>query len=174
MDFETLTQKYDFSKIKNGYSYNGAKLQITEIKRQDGEPMTRKAMIKLCDSFLAELREKYTHAEGLVSVSIKYPQRWYSGDVSSFNKQINYFTPSDSDLDFEDPEEYEAIRFQFIPFKKIKEGGKDENNDCLIHCLFKFFLATKKFIDPAGLKEHLGLNRDDKFQLDLSGRLRST
>ena len=57
MDFETLSQKYDFNKIKNGYSYNGAKLQITEIKRKDGDPMTRKAMIKLCDSFLAELRQ---------------------------------------------------------------------------------------------------------------------
>ena len=68
MDFETLTQKYDFRKIKNGYTYNGAKLQITEIKRKDGDPMTRKAMIKLCDSFLAELREKYPHVDGLVSL----------------------------------------------------------------------------------------------------------
>ena len=87
MDFETLTQKYDFRKIKNGYTYNGAKLQITEIKRQDGEHMSRKAMIKLCDSFLAELREKYKDVDGLVSVSIKYTQRWYSGNVSSFNQQ---------------------------------------------------------------------------------------
>jgi hypothetical protein len=46
MDFETLVNKYDFRKIKNGYTYNGAKLQITEIKRKDGDPMTRKAMIK--------------------------------------------------------------------------------------------------------------------------------
>ena len=139
MDFETLVNKYDFRKIKNGYTYNGAKLQITEIKRKDGDPMTRKAMIKLCDSFLAELREKYPHVDGLVSVSIKYPQRWFSSNVSSFNQAINYFTPSDSDLDFEDPEEYEAIHFQFIPFKKVREGGKDdEHNDCLIHCLFKF------------------------------------
>ena len=148
MDFETLVNKYDFRKIKNNHSYNGAKLQITEIKRKDGDPMTRKAMIKLCDSFLAELREKYPDVDGYVSVSIKYPQRWYSGDVSSFDQSIKYFTPSDSDLDFEDPEEYEAIHFQFIPYKKIREGGKDdEHNDCLIHCLFKFFLATKKFID---------------------------
>ena len=171
MDFETLVNKYDFRKIKNGYTYNGAKLQITEIKRKDGDPMTRKAMIKLCDSFLAELREKYPHVDGLVSVSIKYPQRWYSSNVSSFNQAINYFTPSDSDLDFEDPEEYEAIHFQFIPFKKIREGGKDEHNDCLVLCLFKFFLATKKIIDPAGLKEHLGLNRDDKIPISSLGKV---
>ena len=65
MDFETLVNKYDFRKIKNNHSYNGAKLQITEIKRKDGDPMTRKAMIKLCDSFLAELREKYKGVDGM-------------------------------------------------------------------------------------------------------------
>ena len=102
MDFETLVNKYDFRKIKNGHSYNGAKLQITEIKRKDGDPMTRKAMIKLCDSFLVELREKYKDVDGYVSVSIKYTQRWYSGDVSSFDQSIKYFTPSDSDLEFEE------------------------------------------------------------------------
>ena len=32
MDFETLVNKYDFRKIKNNHTYNGAKLQITEIK----------------------------------------------------------------------------------------------------------------------------------------------
>ena len=82
MNFEQLSQTYDFRKIKNGYTYNGAKLQITEIKRQDGEMMSRKAMIKMCDSFLAELREKYPQVDGLVSVSLKYPQRWYSSNVS--------------------------------------------------------------------------------------------
>ena len=47
MDIETLTNKYDFKKIKNGYTYNGAKLRITEIRRKDGENMTRRAMIKM-------------------------------------------------------------------------------------------------------------------------------
>ena len=81
-------------------------------------------MIKMCDSFLAELRAHYPESDGLVSVSIKYPQRYYSGDVSSFNKPINYFTPSDSDLDFDDPESYELIRLQFnlslsVKLKKV-------------------------------------------------------
>jgi hypothetical protein len=86
MDFETLVNKYDFRKIKNNHTYNGAKLQITEIKRKDGDPMTRKAMIKLCDSFLAELREKYPDVDGS-SVFQSNTPRWYSGDVSSFNQQ---------------------------------------------------------------------------------------
>jgi len=160
MDFETLSERYDFKKIKNGYTYNGAKLRITEIRRKDGENMTRKAMIKLCNGFLEELRETYPEADGLVSVTIKYPQRYYSGDVSSFNDPINFFTPSDSLLDFEDPDSYECIRFQFIPFKRIAEGGKDENNDCLIKCLRKYFKANDKFINASDLKTHLGLQRD--------------
>jgi hypothetical protein len=45
MDINNLTNKYDFKKIKNGYSYNGAKLRITEIRRKDGEHMTRKAKV---------------------------------------------------------------------------------------------------------------------------------
>jgi len=165
MDINNLTDKYDFNKIKNGYTYNGAKLRITEIRRKDGEHMTRKAMIKMCNTFLAELRQTYPDADGLVSVSIKYPQRWYSGDVSSFRDPINFFTPSDSLLDFEDPEDYEAIRFQFIPFRRIQEGGKDPNNDCLITCLRKYFKANDKFIDAADLKTQLDLQRGDPIPL---------
>ena len=160
MDIETLTSKYEFKKIKNGYTYNGAKLRITEIRRKDGENMTRRAMIKMCNTFLSELRQTYPNADGLVSVSIKYPQRYYSGDVSNFQSPINFFTPSDSALDFEDPESYECIRFQFIPFRRTQEGGKDPNNDCLITCLRKFFKANDKFINAAEVKSHLGLKRD--------------
>ena len=168
MNFETLSQNYEFKKIKNGYTYNGANLRITNISRKDGEPMTRKQMKKLCDAFLSELRLKYPDAEGLVSVSIRFPQRWYSGDVSSFHESINYFTPSDSDLDFEDPEQYEAIRFQFIPFKRTVEGGSDDDhNDCLFKCLLKFFRATRKYIGHAELKKHLKLNRDDKIPVSM-------
>ena len=39
----------------------------------------------MCNGFLSEIRDKYSDVDGLVSVSIKYPDRWgYSGDVSSF------------------------------------------------------------------------------------------
>ena len=54
MSFETLSEKYDFRKIKTNYTYNNSKLRIMEIKRQDGEHMSRKSVIKLCDSFQAE------------------------------------------------------------------------------------------------------------------------
>ena len=131
------------------------------------EKTSRKSMIKLCDTFLEELRNKYPTMDGLISVSIKYPQRWYSGDSSSFNEPINYFTPSDSELDFEDPEEYESIRFQFIPFKKIAEGGKDEHNDCLMICIMQYFKNTRKWIDPAELKRKLKLDRDDPVPINL-------
>jgi hypothetical protein len=58
MNPEHLVQNYDMTKIKNNASYNGTKMRITDIKRKDGEMMTRKEMIKMCDGFLSELREK--------------------------------------------------------------------------------------------------------------------
>ena len=80
-----MEQNFDFKRIKTNYTYNGAKLKITDIKRKDGEMMTRKHMIKMCNTFKAELKAKYPNVDGLISVSIKYTQRWYSGDVSSFD-----------------------------------------------------------------------------------------
>ena len=160
-----MENTFDFKRKQTNYTYNGAKLKITDIQRKDGKMMSRKDMVKMCDTFQKELRLKYPGVEGLISVSIKYPQRWYSGDVSAFDKPINYFTPSDSDLDFDDPEEYEKIRFQFIPFQKLKEGGKDDHNDCLMNCIMKYFKNTRKWIDPAELKAKLGLNRDDPISI---------
>ena len=156
-----IGKTFKFKTIANNTTYNGTKLRINEITRKDGEMMSRKLMKKLCNQFLADLKEKYTQADGLVSVTIKYGNRWYSGDVSSFNEPINYFSLDDYEEMDEDPGYYEAIRFQFIPFMKSNKGGKDEHNDCFINCLYGFFKATKKFIDPADLKAVIGLERDD-------------
>ena len=51
MNPELLAQKYDMTRIKNNSSYNGTKIRITDIKRKDGEMMSRKEMIKMCDGF---------------------------------------------------------------------------------------------------------------------------
>ena len=159
MNPEHLVQNYDMTKIKNNASYNGAKLRITDIKRKDGELMSRKEMIKICNGFLSELRAKYNDFDGYVSVSIRYPDRWYSGDVSDFKSPINYFHMDQYEEMENDPEYYEQIRFSFIPFKKSEEGGKDEHNDCLINCIRKY--CPKKIIDHGKLKAYLGLERDD-------------
>ena len=98
--------------------------------------MSRKQMKKMCNKFLADVKEKYPSAEGLVSVTIKYGNRWYSGDVSNFHEPINYFSLDDYEEMGEDPEFYESIRFQFIPFIKKTKGGKDEHNDCFTNCLY--------------------------------------
>ena len=164
--YQDIGDKFQFKTIANNTTYNGTKLRIREITRKDGEMMSRKQMKKMCNQFLADLREKYPDAEGLVSVTIKYDNRWYSGDVSNFHQPINYFSLDDYEEMGEDPGYYEAIRFQFIPFTKLKKGGKDEHNDCFINCLYKFFKATKKFIDPQKLKESIGLERDDLIPID--------
>ena len=161
MNPEYIANTFNFKTIANNTTYNGTKLRIREITRKDGELMSIKKMKKMCNQFLVDLKEKYPGAEGLVSVTIKYDNRWYSGDVSNFNEPINYFSLDDYEEFEADPGYYEAIRFQFIPFKKINRGGKDEHNDCFINCLYRFFKATKKFIDPAKLKSFIGLERDD-------------
>ena len=110
MNPELLAQKYDMTRIKNNATYNGTKMRITDIKRKDGEMMSRKEMIKMCDGFLSEIRAKYNDFDGYVSVSIRYPDRWYSADVSNFNSPINYFHMSQYEEMDDDPEYYEQIR----------------------------------------------------------------
>ena len=63
MNPELLAQKYDMTRIKNNATYNGAKMRITEIKRKDGEMISRKEMIKMCNGFLAELQNKYKDSD---------------------------------------------------------------------------------------------------------------
>ena len=109
MTLEKLAQKYDMTRIENNASYNGAKLRITDIKRTDGEMLSRREMIKMCDGFLTELRAKYQDVDGIVSVSIKYSNRWYSADVSKLQSPINYFSLDQYEEMGEDPEYYEQI-----------------------------------------------------------------
>jgi len=161
MNPEYIENTFSIKTIKNNTTCNGTKLRIREITRKDDNMMSRKQMKKLCNQFRVDLREKYPDAEGLISVSIKYENRWFSGDVSSFHEPINYFSMNEYDEMGEDPDYYDTIRFQFIPYEKKREGGKDEHNDCFINCLYKYFKATKKFINPALLKESIGLQRDD-------------
>ena len=161
---EFLDKNFDLTRIKNGATYNGSKLRITDIKRKDGEMITRKQMTKMCDGFLAEIRAKYADVDGFVSVSIKYPDRWYSGDVSKISSPINYFHMSQYEEMDNDPEHYEQIRFSFIPFRRSQEGGKDEHNDCLINCIRKF--CPRKIIDHGKLKAHLKLQRDDPIPIN--------
>ena len=51
MNPEHLVQNYDMTKIKNNASYNGTKMRITDIKRKDGELMSRKEMTECAMDF---------------------------------------------------------------------------------------------------------------------------
>ena len=75
--YQNIDDKFKFKTIKNNTTYNGTKLRIREVSRKDGEKMSRKQMKKMCNKFLADVKEKYPSAEGLVSVTIKYGNRWY-------------------------------------------------------------------------------------------------
>ena len=78
----------------------------------------------MCNGFLSELREKYPGIDGLISVSIKYPDRWYSGDVSSFHQEINYFHMSQYEEMNDDPEYYEKSDFPLFHLRNQMKAVK--------------------------------------------------
>jgi len=53
MDSKFVAENYDMKRIKNNATYNGAKLRITDVKRTDGEMLSRKEITNICDGFLA-------------------------------------------------------------------------------------------------------------------------
>ena len=149
-------------KIANQTSINGKKMQILEFTHKDKSMISRKEMKKICKKYQETLKKKY--ADGIVSVSIKYNPRWFSADSSRLNDDINFMNLSDYEEYQSDPEEYQAFRFIFVERDPPPaEGGKDENNDCLIKCIQKALgtSKTKFFIVAEELKQKLGLARTD-------------
>ena len=63
MNSKFVAENYEMKRIKNA-SYNGAKLRITDVKRTDGEMISRKEITNICDGFLTELRNKYSDVDG--------------------------------------------------------------------------------------------------------------
>ena len=158
------TSKYDITILKNKAEYNGQKMSIMNFKHKDKTKVKRKDMVKFCDEILKSYRKKY--ADGIIEVSIKYPNRWYSADATYLKDDINYFSLDDYDSFGEDPEEYAEFRMYFIPIVKKAEGGTDKYNDCLINCIKKIIQSHKNEIDAKELKEILGLQRNDKININ--------
>lgn len=156
--------KYKIHNMKNKTFYQDEHLQIFDFQRKDGKKIKRDEMKHLCNAIQTSLQKRYDN--GIISISIKYPNRWYSSDTSYLNEDIQYFTANDYDEFDEDPDEYEKIRFHFIPFPK-STGGKDEHNDCLIKCIKKCVQTFKSLIDAEELKTILGIERDDKIPIDM-------
>ena len=158
------TSKYDITILKNKAEYNGQKMSIMNFKHKDKTKVERKDMVNFCNEILKSYRKKY--ADGIIEVSIKYPNRWYSADATYLKDDINYFSLDDYDSFGEDPEEYAEFRMYFIPIVKKSQGGTDINNDCLINCIKKIIQSHKNEIDAKELKEILGLQRNDKININ--------
>ena len=155
--------KYKIKNLKNKITYQGRPLTILEFNKANNKYISRNKMMEICNKLVRDLRAK--HGDGIVSVSIKYPERWYSGDVSQLSEPVNYFTANDYDEFDEDPEQYTAFRFHFIPTPP-PAGGADQNNDCVINCIKKVIQSFRNNIDPAELKKRLGLERSDLVPVD--------
>jgi hypothetical protein len=153
-------------KIANKTVLNGKPLEILEITHKDGSMISRKELKAICN-----LRQKSMQAKfggGIISVSIEYSNRWFSGDTSRLNEPINYFSLNDYEEYEEDPEEYISFRFMSIEQAAPAEGGVDINNDCLIKALKKSLgkHKNKYFLLPEELKEELGLERNDLIHIN--------
>jgi len=121
-------------------------------------------MITFCDEILKSYRKKY--ADGIIEISIKYPNRWYSADATYLKDDINYFTLNEYDEFDDDPEEYAEFRMYFIPIVKKSQGRTDINNDCLITCIKTIIQSHKNERDAKELKQILGLQRNDKIDIN--------
>ena len=89
MNFQNLKVE----KIENKTVLNGKPLQILEFTHKDKTMITRKELKAICEKYHEKLKSKYN--DGLISVSIEYPSRWFSADTSRLNEDINYMNLSD-------------------------------------------------------------------------------
>ena len=160
MDFTN----YKIKKIKNKTFYQGRPLTILDISRKDKKKIKRNELLKICFELRDDLRDVYT--DGLISVSILYPERWYSGSISRLsNDNLNIFSMDQYDEFDEDPNEYKQFRFMFVPLGDAK-GGQDKNNDCLMNCIKKCVQRGAAKLNAAELKNILGLERNDMIDID--------
>lgn len=154
---------FEMKKIDNKITYQKNKLEIYQIKKKNDKPVKRGDLIKFCEKVKNDIKKK--HSNGLISITIQYPDHYYTGSIGKLNDEIHYFTSNDYAGMHEDPEEYESFYINFIPLPKNK-GGKDENNDCLINCIKKVIQSQKDKITAENIKKHLNLNRDDMISID--------
>ena len=158
---------YKVERIANKAYLSGQKLRLLEVSRTDGGMITRAKLIRLTKKIRDDYRK--TFANGLVMVSIRYTNRWYSGSKTSLNEDPEIFSMNRYDEFDEDPEEYSMFRFYFFPSgtSAAAGGAGDPNNDCLIKCIQSFVQSHGKDIDVAELKAMLGLERNAKVPLSM-------
>ena len=119
------------------------------FKRKDKTKIKRSEMKNFVDEILKSYWKEY--ADGIIEVSIKYSNRWYSADATYLKNPIQYFDMNEYDDFDNDPEEYAEFRVYFIPIVKKAEGGADIYNDCLINCIKKIIQSHKDKIDAKEL-----------------------
>ena len=109
---------YNIKNVQTKVKYNNGKeeMNILDISRKDGKKITRDELIKLSNKLQESYKKKYSI--GIISVSFKYPERYYSANVSTLRESINYFTMNDYNEMDDDPEAYESFRFNFFLIEK--------------------------------------------------------
>jgi hypothetical protein len=126
-------------------------------------------MMNFCDKLRDDMRKE--HGDGLLSVTIEYADRYYTGQVRKLEDSIQYFSKDDYDGMDTDPEEYHSFIVNFIPITNKPKGGNDNLNDCLINCIKKALPTQKDKIDADEIKAYLNINREEKIHLSLIPKL---
>jgi len=169
--------KYNIKKIKNNVFYNNKGLEIIQFeKKEKDELIKRQDLIKIVEYVRNDLQKR--NKDGLLAVSIQYPNRWYSSDAFKlFDDEMKIFSMDQYDEFGEDPNEYIKFRLHFIPIDvKPKSGGckkDDKNNDCFFNAIRKFVHRPEIINDEniEDIKETLGLKRNDKIHIKHIGKI---
>jgi hypothetical protein len=160
-------QSFNLKRVENKAYLSGQKLRMIEVTRKNGGMITRADVIRLSKKIRDDYRK--TFSDGVVIVSIRYPNRWYSGSKSTLKDDPEIFSMNGYDEFDEDPEEYTMFRFHFFPSGAAAAAGGagDPNNDCLITCIQSLVQSHRRELDAAELKDILGLERDAKIPLSM-------
>ncbi len=158
------TKNLKFTQIDNKITYKGKKLEIYRIARKDSKKISRHEMIEICSKVQRDMRKQ--HSNGYISITIQYPDKYYTKGISNLNSDLKYFSKNDYDGLDNDPEEYTSFIVNFIPISSKPKGGKDEHNDCLINCIKEALQSQRERIKAEEVKQYLRLNRDDMIPIN--------
>ena len=158
-------------KIKNKPEFINTDMKIYEYKKAN-------VSVNKINSFVQNIVKKLNE-QGLdvkVKTTIKVPGLgWRSGRLTQNSAPIRSWTPAwgTNDQEGDNLEDWYKngegkvedfdVFIQAVEKKKVKKGGRDENNDCLYNCLFSVLKETLTTVwkSARDLKKYLKIERTD-------------
>jgi intein-encoded DNA endonuclease-like protein len=116
MRFQDLNVKQLQNRLRSG----GQNVIAFEISRRNTHRLKREEVDQIAEKFRRDFLKKGDH--GVLSVSLKYPQRWYSSHATDLHHEVNLFNLEDYNTHERDPGRYDKFRIYFIPQTTVDTG----------------------------------------------------